>query len=311
MARKVFYSWQSWLPNATNRGFIHGALEGACEELAALVSDAQRPELDHDTQGVPGAPDIIQTILEKIDQSDGFVADVSIVTGGVDGKRLSPNPNVLVELGYALKRLGRDRLLLVMNTYFGPADALPFDLRGARVASYKMAPEADSRAPERRRLQQLLRTGLAEILNHPTLPKESEQDREVVRNLRLIRTEAERMAAHAIELNQAISAARQPLFGDRGEVRRLLHRRFHVEEIDRALLLVTHEVDSQQMLREQLHELRSAARAADAEATRLLAEGGTTAAFHKQVHEILTPARLVAQAITSRLAELDPAPMSR
>jgi hypothetical protein len=48
-----------------------------------------------------------------------------------EGKR-APNPNVLVEYGYALARHGVQRLLLVMNTAFGSPSELPFDLRHLR-----------------------------------------------------------------------------------------------------------------------------------------------------------------------------------
>src|SRR5687768_5550906 len=101
MARKVFYSWQSDLPNATNRGFILTALEAACAEVAKDVAVEERPEVDRDTQGVPGAPDIAATIFAKIDSADVFLADISIVAQA-DGERPCPNPNVLIELGYAI-----------------------------------------------------------------------------------------------------------------------------------------------------------------------------------------------------------------
>ncbi len=42
MARKIFYSWQATLPNATNRGFILTALEAACEVLEQDLSVDER-----------------------------------------------------------------------------------------------------------------------------------------------------------------------------------------------------------------------------------------------------------------------------
>lgn len=39
---------------------------------------------------------------------------------------------MLVELGYAIARLGWDRIVLVMNIEFGPPERLPFDLRSRR-----------------------------------------------------------------------------------------------------------------------------------------------------------------------------------
>jgi hypothetical protein len=42
-------------------------------------------------------------------------------------RRRTPNPNVLVELGYALKALGDERVIVVVNTAFGKEELLPFD----------------------------------------------------------------------------------------------------------------------------------------------------------------------------------------
>jgi hypothetical protein len=107
MAQKIFYSWQSDLPNATNRGFILRALGDASAAIGKDLSVDERPEVDRDTQGVPGAPDIAQTIFEKIDTAQAFVADVSIVTTAEES-RPSPNPNVLIELGYAVSTTATD-----------------------------------------------------------------------------------------------------------------------------------------------------------------------------------------------------------
>jgi hypothetical protein len=54
----VFYSWQSDLPNATNRGFIGQALEAAAKALKNDDSLQVEPVIDRDTTGVPGSPNI-------------------------------------------------------------------------------------------------------------------------------------------------------------------------------------------------------------------------------------------------------------
>jgi hypothetical protein len=46
MASKVFYSWQSDLPNRTNRGLIQSALEKAARELRSDESIAVEPVVD-------------------------------------------------------------------------------------------------------------------------------------------------------------------------------------------------------------------------------------------------------------------------
>ena len=62
-ATTIFYSWQSDLPNATNRGFINECLEKAIKALNAEQQFAVEPCLDRDTLNVPGSPDIARTIL--------------------------------------------------------------------------------------------------------------------------------------------------------------------------------------------------------------------------------------------------------
>ncbi|HKZ03802.1 MAG TPA: hypothetical protein VJ180_16280, partial [Pyrinomonadaceae bacterium] len=140
----VFYSWQTDLPNGTNRGFIQKALENAAKAIRADDSIQVAPVIDRDTAGVPGSPDIAETIFAKIDQSHIFVCDVSIINQGA--LRPTPNPNVLIEYGYARKTLGLDKIITVMNTAFGTPEMLPFDLRPKRVASYHMPQESEERA---------------------------------------------------------------------------------------------------------------------------------------------------------------------
>lgn len=159
MRRIVFYSWQSDLPNSCNRGFIQAALEQAADAITADDSVAVEPVVDRDTQNVPGSPDIASTIFAKIAGADIFVADVSIVVAP-EGRRACPNPNVLIELGYALKTLGYDRVILVFNTAFGRLEQLPFDLRSRRVLAYEMKEDAAERAPARKALARHLEAAL-------------------------------------------------------------------------------------------------------------------------------------------------------
>ena len=163
MKRTVFYSWQSDLPNSCNRGFIQQALENAAAAIVADDTVAIEPVVDRDTQGVPGSPEIASTIFAKITAADVFVADISIVSRPAEG-RPAPNPNVLIELGYALKALGHERIILIFNRVFGKIEELPFDLRMRRVLLYEMPAESKERAPERktleRRLHDAIRTAL-------------------------------------------------------------------------------------------------------------------------------------------------------
>jgi hypothetical protein len=102
MAQQVlFYSWQSWIDGGANRNFIEDCLERAIKEIRKDDSLRLDPVIDRDTQGVPGSADIANMIFGKIVGADVFVADVSFVNNASPGRR-TPNPNVLVELGYAL-----------------------------------------------------------------------------------------------------------------------------------------------------------------------------------------------------------------
>lgn len=161
----VFYSWQSDLPNATNRSFILKALENAASAIRDDDTIEVEPVIDRDTAGIAGSPDIVRTILEKIDRSEACVCDVSIITEGAT--RSIPNPNVLVELGYAIKSLGWERIIMVMNTAFGGPEQLPFDLRTRRCLTYNMAPDSESRGPARKQLQSLFEGYLRQILTLP------------------------------------------------------------------------------------------------------------------------------------------------
>ena len=163
MKKLVFYSWQSDLPNSSNRGFIHDALESAAAAIKADDTVEVEPVIDRDTQGVSGAPDIAATIFSKITAADVFVADVSIVVR--DTSRSTPNPNVLLELGYALKALGHERIILVFNKAFGKLEELPFDLRMRRILGYDL-PEGQPKGAERKTLEKHLDGAIRAALAH-------------------------------------------------------------------------------------------------------------------------------------------------
>lgn len=191
MKGNIFYSWQSDLPNSTNRNFILDALEGAAKDVKREEEITIEPVIDRDTAGVAGAPDIGLTILAKIDAAVAFVCDVSLVTADAAG-RPSPNPNVLVELGYALRALGLSKIILVMNTAFGRPEKLPFDLRQKRATTYHL-PEGAEKAPVRKDLRAALGTAISLILrehqeaakrDEPPPPRLSEEAFQAVRAAR-------------------------------------------------------------------------------------------------------------------------------
>lgn len=165
----VFYSWQSDIsPGAACRSLIEGALNESAKRVAGDSTLDVEPVIDRDTANVPGAPDIGTTILAKIESAAVFVADVTIV-GRTDSGKPTPNPNVLIELGYALHALGPSRVILVQNAAMGGPEMLPFDLRQRRVLVFNSPPDATDRATERRALAGRLEVALREMLKAPPL----------------------------------------------------------------------------------------------------------------------------------------------
>lgn len=170
---KVFYSWQSDLPNATNRGLIQTALETAVKSIRNDDSIEVEPVVDRDTSGIPGSPDIASTIFAKIEEAYVFLCDVSIINSETQS-RPTPNPNVLIELGYAIKTLGSARIIMVMNTVFGTPEQLPFDLRMRRVITYKVPKATTEKASERNQLAKTLQVALKTIFTEQSLSTVSE-----------------------------------------------------------------------------------------------------------------------------------------
>jgi hypothetical protein len=169
MKRTIFYSWQSDLTAATNRNLIEDALGRALKAIRRDETEMVEPVLDRDTAGLPGAPAIADSILAKIMMADIFVGDVTIINSDIE-TRPTPNPNVLIELGYAVAQLGWDRILLVQNSAYGGPETLPFDLRGRRVVAYE-APNVSSvnKAEIRALLQGRLEVALRRALGSNAL----------------------------------------------------------------------------------------------------------------------------------------------
>lgn len=138
MSHTVFYSWQTDISSNLSRNFIEKALSQAIKLLKEDLSiDAAIRvgglSIDKDTKGVAGTPPIVETIFRKIDEAAVFLADLTFVAERLDG-RPSPNPNVLLEYGWALKSLGYPRIICVMNVAYGaPTDeTLPFNMKHLR-----------------------------------------------------------------------------------------------------------------------------------------------------------------------------------
>lgn len=141
---KIFYSWQSDLPGNTTRNIIQNSIDDVVKLLRGTVSVSA----DRDTKGEYGSPDIAQTIFSKIDDCDIFIADVSVINkyysvdddgNKIDAIKLSPNPNVLLELGYAAGVVSWENIICIINTDYGEPSDLPFDIAHRRLTPYSLA----------------------------------------------------------------------------------------------------------------------------------------------------------------------------
>ncbi|MBL8805550.1 MAG: hypothetical protein JNN22_01790 [Rhodospirillales bacterium] len=144
---KMFWSWQLDTPAVIGKRFIRDALDSAIKDLRneLTVEECERPDelhVDQDKQGIPGSPDIFPTILAKIEVSTIVIADVTSVGKSIREKK-QINPNVAIELGYALKCLSDRKLIMIFNRHYGNFEDLPFDLRhkGGGV-SFNLSPDA-------------------------------------------------------------------------------------------------------------------------------------------------------------------------
>ncbi len=132
---KIFYSWQSDLPGNKTRNFIRDCIDEAID--LAEESEAIEAERDEATKDTTGSPNIVTTLFSKIDDCDLFIADVSLCfTSNTPEEKKSPNPNVLLELGYAVKTLSWERVICLCNTDFGKE--YPFDIAHNRITNFSL-----------------------------------------------------------------------------------------------------------------------------------------------------------------------------
>lgn len=160
---KIFYSWQATRPSSANRGLIRTSLTKAIEKLNEefAVEDRNEATLDSDTANTPGSPDIIRTILAKIDAATIFVADITLVN------ETQPNANVMFELGYAIKALGESNIILLFNEHYGKTKDLPFDLGLKRAMLYCCDSNSEDKSAVKKELANKLKAAIDTILADP------------------------------------------------------------------------------------------------------------------------------------------------
>jgi len=142
----TFYSWQWDISHDTNLKAIRSAIRKASDKLENDIASLNINN-DESTRKKAGSPHIPNTIFEKIASSDIFIADITTINKEcpIESIRRTPNPNVLIELGYAIAHLGWERIILVFNKSFGnfPAD-VPFDIDKRRILDYTVSSKDDS-----------------------------------------------------------------------------------------------------------------------------------------------------------------------
>lgn len=152
----IFYSWQSDLPNKTNRSFIEEVIKKAIKR-SKNTGYSIYLDYDRDTLGVTGSPDISEIIFNKIEKTDIFICDISIINKDYGGRKM-PNPNVLLELGYAAKVLGWEKIICLFNKKFGDISDVPFDLNHKRILFY----DSDE-LNEKERVSKIISQSISEI----------------------------------------------------------------------------------------------------------------------------------------------------
>lgn len=166
---RVFYSWQSDLPDESNRNAIRRSIDRSINTVSKTVG--RKLKRDEATRDTSGSPNIALKVLEKIDHADIFVADVTPITAR-RSKVSAPNANVVFELGYAVGQLGWDRIILLFNRNFGqfPRD-LPFDFVQNRASPFSI--EAAGSSSQEDELAELLRVAIAAVVKkNPKRPSE-------------------------------------------------------------------------------------------------------------------------------------------
>jgi hypothetical protein len=134
----IFFCWQDHLPKKLHRFLIRDALDRAISRVQDDLPEGVECTLRRDeaTDNRAGSIDIANTILEKLNSSTVVVGDITPVLKDLDKNWFYPNPNVMVEIGYAAKTLGWSRVVCLFNEVACKAEQLPFDIRHRRVTGF-------------------------------------------------------------------------------------------------------------------------------------------------------------------------------
>lgn len=144
MTLTIFYSWQMKTSSTVNKDFIERCLSNAARNIANKGKlKGVTFNIDCDTRNVSGTPNIDNTIDEKINNCNIFLADLTIhhmlsAKKREKLKKKGKDPcaeaagNVYTEYGQARKIVGNNCIICVANTFFGSFDEQIFDLNHFR-----------------------------------------------------------------------------------------------------------------------------------------------------------------------------------
>ena len=136
----IFYSWQN--DTDGDRQYVRNVLQNSVDALMKeLEVDIQ---IDSDSRDEDGEKSIDVAILKKIANCDFFVCDVTPVEKlhpSDEVYKEMPNPNVMLELGFAIGNIGWERCILVWNTLRGAQQNAPFDIRNHITTGYEFSKE--------------------------------------------------------------------------------------------------------------------------------------------------------------------------
>jgi hypothetical protein len=197
----VFYSWQSDLPKETNLVALRQALREAASQVENEIEDT-RIDIDEATRDAPGSPNIPQMIFNKIGTCDIFVCDLTTINSATGDQRKVPNPNVLIELGFAIATVGWDRIILLFNKVYGnfPAD-LPFDIDRHRATVFNISDKKDHNG--KKQIAAVLKEAIQVIIEKdPLTPNE----------LKKVTPEQRKRENDIKKLHLALSAIHLPAF---------------------------------------------------------------------------------------------------
>src|SRR5688500_11033276 len=104
----IFYAWQNDTAPGFNRYLIRDSLVAATKSgrINALIEDSPRLDPDARNPNATAAAEGSTTVFDRIRNCAVFVADLTFVgatpaTQAKGQRKLLPNPNVLMELGFA------------------------------------------------------------------------------------------------------------------------------------------------------------------------------------------------------------------